>query len=59
MRRRSVDVYKRQSLYLPPSGLLLMQVRVPDRIARSKRRNFYDKTPDPQVIEAYLGKKEG
>ena len=30
---------------LPPSGLLLMQVRVPDRSIRSKRRNLYDKNP--------------
>lgn len=35
----------RRSLYLPPPGLLLMQVRVPDRSIRSKRRNLYDKNP--------------
>jgi len=33
----------RRSLYLPPSGLLLMQVRVPKRNIRSKRRKLYDK----------------
>lgn len=34
---------ERRSLYLPPPGLLLMQVRVPDRSVCSKRRNLYDK----------------
>ena len=32
-----------RSLYLPPPGLLLMQVRVPGGGLRSKRRKFYDR----------------